>query len=409
MKSQILYSYAALLLLLAQPAFAVDLEQSRGIFGSQLLAQIPKNQLPSQEQGLSPDVERGPRVITNPHPSQTDKVGATEVLDADPSTKESVDDSRTPRTISVPGKKGTKHSVRKNQERKTMAIALGGGGARGAAHIGVLRVLEQEKIPIDYIVGNSMGAIIGGCYAAGVPLAQLETMGMNGSLRKAYLPGVTSRILLMPFTKIKETFKKSYAGLWSGEKFEKYLDSMLPKDVSPIEDLKIPFSAVATNLKDGNAYRLSEGKLSTAIRASASIAPLLKPVKIGDNLYVDGGMRANLPASAAKDTDADIVIAVLVDEPMRELPNEAFYKYKAITNRMADVILGVADEHQLQFADIIINPDVSGISVLSQDPNDTAKAIKAGEAAARKAIPAIRKKMALPEDSRIVGQPIPLQ
>lgn len=93
---------------------------------------------------------------------------------------------------------------------------------------------------------------------------------------------------------------------------------------------------------------------------------------------------------------------------MRKTQDNAYFKYKAITNRMADVILAVTDEHQLQFADIIINPDVSGIPVLSQDPEDTVKAIKAGEAAARKAIPAIRKKLGLPENSQVVGQPLPI-
>jgi len=409
MKRQMFNSCIAFSLMLAAPAIAMDVE-NQACTDTTLLAQIPKHELPSQQQGLPPNAERGPKVITNPNPTQTDTVGATEVKDANPATKEGVRESNAWKLITPPGK-GKRPSVRTVEGRKTMAIAFGGGGARGAAHIGVLRVLEQEKIPIDYIVGNSMGAVIGGAYAAGVPLEKIKMAGMTGEMRKAYLPGLVSRILLMPFSQLsnKLNIEKKYAGLWTGKKFERCLDKLLPKDVPPIECLKIPFSAVATNLLDGNAYRLSEGKLSRAIRASSTISPLLKPVKIGDNLYVDGGIRANLPASAAKDTGADVVIAVLVDEPIRELPDSTFFKYKAVAGRLADIILAVTDEHQLQFADVIINPDVSGIPVLSKKPEDAARAIRAGEEAARKALPAIRKKMGLSEKPQVAKEAPPLQ
>lgn len=396
MRSQMLYLFVAISLLMpGHVAIASEIK----------IAQIPKESLPSQEAPLPEGVERGPKVIENPNPAQADTVGATEIKDADETTSESVNESPQPKLITVPGTSASdkQFGVRKVQERKTMAIALGGGGARGAAHIGVLRVLEQEKIPIDYIIGNSMGAIIGGAYAAGVPLEEMERRGLNGSLRKAYLPGVTSRILLMPFSRLIGFFKKDYAGLWSGRKFEKYMDSYLKN--KQMEELQIPFSAVALNLLDGNAYRIAEGKLSTAIRASSSISPLLKPVEIKDKLYVDGGVRANLPASAAKDTGADVVVAVLVDEPLKELPKERFYKYKNVAARLADVVLAVTDEHQLQFADVIINPDVSGIPILSDEPEDIAKAIKAGEEAARTALPRLRKKMGL-QNAQIVGEPI---
>ncbi len=98
-------------------------------------------------------------------------------------------------------------------------------------------------------------------------------------------------------------------------------------------------------------------------------------------------------------------MAVLVDEPLRRLPKKTFYHYKGIAQRLGDVVLSVTDEHQLQFADIIINPDVSGIPMLSAKPADVMRAIHAGEEAARKALPALRAKMGLPADAQLVGQP----
>lgn len=408
MNHKLLNSVLAVTVLLSTSAAYADGPGSP-VKGSSDNFGVPKGQLPSSEPKLPAGEERGPRVITNPEPAKADKVGATQIHAADDGAK-TANDGPQPKLISVPG--GTnrdKYLVRKVQQRKTMAIAFGGGGARGAAHIGVLRVLEQNKIPIDYIVGNSMGAIIGGSYAAGIGTDKLEELAKQNKMRKAYLPGITTRILSMPLGKLAGAFgQKKYAGIWSGQKFQHYLESYLPPKMQ-IQDTKIPFSAVATNLKDGEAYRLSEGDLATAIRASASISPLLRPVTIGDRAFVDGGVRANLPASAAKDTGADVVVAVMVDEPLRKLPDPTFYHYKGIANRLADVVLAVTDEHQLQFADVIINPDVSGIPILSKQPEDYAKAIRAGEEAARKALPAIRKKMGLPENARLVGSPLKME
>jgi|AGTN01.2.fsa_nt_gi Predicted esterase of the alpha-beta hydrolase superfamily len=284
--------------------------------------------------------------------------------------------------------------------RPTVALALGGGGARGAAHIGVLKVLKEADVPIDYIVGNSMGSIVGGLYAAGVSLGDIEKIMMDGSLRKGYMPGrIPPKLLIGPVEKLMHPFKKHYAGLWTGKKFGEFLERQLPDGVENVEDTLIPFSAVATNLIDGKAYRISDGKLSTAIRASSTIPPLLQPVAIGDKLYVDGGVRANMPASAARDTGADIVIAILVDEPLRKLPATRFQHLGGIIGRLGDVMLAVADARQLPFADVVINPDVSGLPVINGDADDARKAIQAGEVATRKALPEILKKLSVKRGS----------
>ncbi len=276
--------------------------------------------------------------------------------------------------------------------RPTVALALGGGGVRGTAHIGVLKVLKEAGIPIDYIVGNSMGSIVGGLYAAGTPLEDIEKIMIDGSLLKSYMPGMlAAKLIFSPVSKVLNPFKKHYAGLWTGKKFGKFLEKQLPKGIENVEDTVIPFSAVATNLVDGKAYRISDGRLSTAMRASSSIPSILQPVAIGDKVYVDGGVRANLPASAARDTGADIVIAVLVDEPLRIVPAKRFRHLSGIFERLGDVMLAVSDARQLPFADIIINPQVSGLPVLKGDSDDARKAILAGETATRKALPEIDK------------------
>lgn len=276
--------------------------------------------------------------------------------------------------------------------RPTIALALGGGGVRGTAHIGVLKVLKEAGIPIDYIVGNSMGSIVGGLYAAGTPLEDIEKIMIDGSLLKSYMPGMLSaKLIFSPVSKVLNPFRKHYAGLWTGKKFGKFLEKQIPKGIENVEDTIIPFSAVATNLIDGKAYRISDGRLSTAMRASSSIPSILQPVAIGDKVYVDGGVRANLPASAARDTGADIVIAVLVDEPLRIVPAKRFRHLSGIFERLGDVMLAVSDARQLPFADIIINPQVSGLPVLKGDSEDAKKAILAGETATRKALPAINK------------------
>lgn len=285
--------------------------------------------------------------------------------------------------------------------RPTVALALGGGGARGAAHIGVLRVLREEGVPIDYIVGNSMGSVVGGLYASGVSLEHIEEIVKNGTLSKSYMPGwLPPKILISPLAKLLHPFRKHYAGLWTGKKFGQFLERQLPEGIQNVEDTPIPFSAIATNLIDGKAYRISDGRLSSAIRASSSIPPLLQPVAIGDKVYVDGGVRANLPASAARDTGADIVIAILVDEPLQILPATRFLHLSGIVERLGDIILAVADARQLPFADIVINPDVSGLPVIRGTPADASKAILAGETATRKALPAIRRRLLAAAEQR---------
>jgi NTE family protein len=277
-----------------------------------------------------------------------------------------------------------------HSKRPTIALALGGGGTRGAAHIGVIRALNQAGVPIDEIVGCSMGAVVGGLYAAGLPIDDVQNILLDKSLAKAYIPAPFKvRFLQMPFVRLCDQLTHRYAGFYSGTKFQKYLESKIPTNCRSFDNLKIPFLAVATNLLDGKAYALSSGNLAAAIHASSAISPLLKPIAIDDKLFVDGGVRANLPACAARDSGADLVIAVVADEPLQPVSAERFTHMRNIAIRTADIVLAVNDDHQIPFADVIIYPDVHSIPVLTNNPEYVRRAIKAGELAGERAIPTI--------------------
>lgn len=176
---------------------------------------------------------------------------------------------------------------------KRVGLALGSGGARGAAHVGVLKVLEREGIKVSAIAGTSIGAMVGGAYAAGIPLSRIEEEWLTTSRRK----------LLRSFL---PTFPRT--GLSSGAGLRRYLREILG-DVR-IEELPIPFAAVATDLDTGEAVVLRSGPLVEAIRASTAIPGVFQPVRWEGRLLVDGGMVEPLPVRVCRELGADIVIAV---------------------------------------------------------------------------------------------------
>lgn len=272
-----------------------------------------------------------------------------------------------------------------------VALALGGGGVRGAAHIGVLRVLEQEGIPIDYIVGNSMGAVVGGLHCAGVPLDQLQSIMADGSLVSAYLPRfLWCRIMLSPLHGLFYTGKnKPYAGLVSGDKLKATIDKLLPDPDIKAEDLKTPFACIAVSLIDGQAHVLSRGRIDDLVRASATLPLLLRPVPIGSDLYVDGGIRNNLPTSEARHSGARVVISVEIDNDLKPVPARQFTSFRNVFDRVINATIEQLDEDKVNGADIVIRPELVNIPILSKDKRFVKEASSAGEEAARKAIPRI--------------------
>lgn len=307
-----------------------------------------------------------------------------------------IEHTTTPESVS--SREGSIGSVlaeltKSGKKRPKIGLALGGGGTRGAAHIGVLRVFEKEGIPIDCVAGTSIGAIVGGLYCSGVSLDELESIVQHKSMMKAYntVP-IWLRVALTPIFALPHLVHCShYDGLYRGKKFAKYIDKCVGEKHRCIESTKIPFRAVVTSLIDGKAHTLYKGDLAQAIQASSAIPVLRRPVEIDGNLYVDGGIVKNLPVDDVRDMGADIVIAVNIDETFDGTKLERFKKIGSVGNRVINIILCRVDEDELNKADVVIQPAVNDIKLLSTNKADAIRCIRAGETAAAKQVETIRK------------------
>jgi len=275
-----------------------------------------------------------------------------------------------------------------------IALVLGGGGARGAAHIGVLKVLEEHRIIPDMIVGNSMGSVIGALYCAGIPLTKIEKLCSDGSVKKAFLPTPIPLQMIKKALRPRIPFKKSknrFPGIYTGKKLEEFINETVGEDHQRIESLPIPLAITTVNLLDGKAYRFTKGNLGLMVRASCSLPPMLKPVKFENMILADGGIRANLPTFTARDLGADIIIAVNVDEKLETVKQDEVQDLTGLANRVATIVLAVRDEQFSKEADLVIQPDVAGISIVSKADEDYHKAVEAGRVAAVESLPALRK------------------
>lgn len=177
-----------------------------------------------------------------------------------------------------------------------IGLALGSGGARGLAHIGVLKTLQKNNIPIHRIAGSSIGALIGGLYASGLSIEEIESIASGTDWKKLL------SMLFDPHLK---------SGLINGKKIEDFLNETLKEKT--IERCRIPFVAVATNLKTGEIVVLDTGDMASAIRASVSIPLIFKPTVREGKILADGGLSCPVPAHIAKTMGSDIVIAVNLD------------------------------------------------------------------------------------------------
>ncbi|HBU69524.1 MAG TPA: esterase [Elusimicrobia bacterium] len=257
-------------------------------------------------------------------------------------------------------------------KRPKIALVLGGGGARGLAHIGVLKVLKENNVPIDIIVGTSVGAIVGSLYSAGVPIEKIEKMGQNIGWNDVADLTATGVIKLM----VAES-------LLSTEKMEKYLRENIGS--KRFDELDIQFACLATDLVTGERIIFREGDVALAARASATMPGIFVPVEYRHRYLVDGGLFDNIPTDVAKLLGADIIIAVPVSADFSK--NNISNVYMVLTQ--AIYIQGrLFDSEKLKSADFIIAPSVSQISTV--DLGKSAECIDAGITAAHLAMPKLK-------------------
>lgn len=252
-----------------------------------------------------------------------------------------------------------------------VALVLGGGAARGFAHVGVIRALEQEKIPIDMVVGTSVGGLIGAIYAADVNSFELEWTAFQLEKDDLFDFGVMNAVVGM--------------GLAKGDKLEAWVKRHIK--TANIENMKIPFAAVATDLNWGQEVVLDKGSVARAIRASAAIPGVFQPVQHMGKILVDGGVVNNIPISVAKARGADIVIAVDISA---NVGNTNITNLVGVTLQATSIMFAQNVEHAKKDADVLITPlGIGDVGML--DFTQKKRCMQAGIAATQKAIPDIRK------------------
>jgi len=251
-----------------------------------------------------------------------------------------------------------------------IALVLGGGAARGFAHVGVIRALEQEKIPIDLVVGTSVGSLIGAIYASDLDSFELEWTAFKLEKEDLLDYGVLSAVMGM--------------GLARGEKLEEFVKSRIKP--ANIEDLKLPFAAVATDLNWGTKVVLDRGSVSRAVRASSAIPGVFQPVQHLGKILVDGGVVDNIPISVARAQGADLVIAVDISE---SVGNTHITNLVDVMIQATNIMFALNVEHSKRTADVLIAPAVGDVGML--DFTQKKRCMQAGIEATRLAVPAIHR------------------
>jgi NTE family protein len=258
-----------------------------------------------------------------------------------------------------------------------VALVLGAGASRGFAHIGVLKVLEANHIPLHMIIGTSAGSFVGSLYAYGFNSFQLQKMAL--SIEKGDVVDLT----------IPDN------GFIKGERLEEYLNKAVRN--TPIEKFKILFHAVATNLPSGQETVFGQGNAGMAVRASCSIPGVFRPLRISDRIYVDGGVVSPVAVDAARRFGADAVIAVDISSDLDTKPPEGTID---TILQSINIMYSKLASTQITRADVVIKPKVGHIG--SADFELRHEAIMEGEKAALEALPAIQKLIAkLKQEGRL--------
>jgi len=306
----------------------------------------------------------------------------------------------------APAEQATTDTVK---PRPKIALVLSGGGARGFAHIGVLRALQELRVPVDIVVGTSMGSVVGGAYAAGSSVDQLEQLvrrtDWNAVVadrppRDELVYRRREEDLLLPSrielgaTMNGVSLPPAAAG---NEALELALTRVLPSGArdKPVNLLQLPFRSVASDLVTGELVELNETPLFVAMRASLAVPGVFAPVRVNERLLVDGGLVRNLPVDVAREMGADIIIAVNVGTPLA--PEKELVSAVSVAQQMLQILTEQNVQRSLRELrpnDILLQPNLGGIGFLDFARHD--RAMKEGEAAVR-AMSDRLVKLALPE------------
>ncbi len=248
-----------------------------------------------------------------------------------------------------------------------LGLALGGGAARGFAHVGVLQVLEEAGIKPQLVVGTSAGSVVAAFYASGKGAAQL--LKLSDSMDESTLADWTVPLLSR--------------GMMRGDALAKYMNQNL--EIKRIEDMKIPLGVVATDLHSGESILFQRGDAATAVRASSAVPAVFQPVQIGGKEYVDGGLVAPVPVRFARQMGADIVVAVDISTPLEA--NKADGMLQILLQTFSIMGKSISD-FELKEADLVVKPALSGIG--SAAFSERKRSIDAGRAAMTQALPQLR-------------------
>jgi NTE family protein len=287
-------------------------------------------------------------------------------------------------------------SAQADPARPRIGLVLSGGGARGAAHIGVLKVLEENHIPVDAIAGTSMGAVVGGLYASGLSAADIERVMTSVDWQDAFQDRPARADLNFRRKLEDQTYLVKFPlgikggefrlprGLVQGQKLTQILRGLtLPvAQIDDFDDLAIPFRAVATDIVTGDRVVLDHGDLTTAMRASLSAPGVFSPVDSEGRMLVDGGLSSNLPVDVAREMGVDILIVVDCGFPLLE--RGKLVSVATVSNQMLAILIrhNTAEQRKtLKDSDVLIDPALGDFSSL--DFSQHAKAMRLGEEAAR--------------------------
>jgi len=284
-------------------------------------------------------------------------------------------------------------TIRINETRPKIGLVLSGGGAKGAAHIGVIRVLEEYGIPIDYITGTSFGSLIGALYTSGYTPDEMEEIiltmdwaSFRGGEQAREYTSIASKLHYEKYflsLGLDETYNLRFPkGVMSGKAFYLELKSLLwrMEGITDFDDLPIPYRAVATNLNTGERYVVEEGDLAKAAFMSMALPTLFDPVKEGEEFYVDGALVQSLPVQEVIEMGADIVIAVDITADSAAITDDS--TVFEVVNKMSTYRGEEYFKKATELADILIVPDVKDHAMA--DFTGLAELIGKGEAETRK-------------------------